>query len=86
MVKNPPANAGDTRHGFNLWVRKIPWSRKWQPTPVCLLKTSMDGGARWATVHGVAESDVTEAAEQLNTLGTMLVEAKRRLVQPLGEN
>ena len=46
----------------------------------------MDGGARWATVHGVAESDVTEAAEQLNTLGTMLVEAKRRLVQPLGEN
>ena len=23
MVKNPPANAGDTRHGFNPWVRKI---------------------------------------------------------------
>ena len=24
------------RHGFNSWVRKIPWRRKWQPTPVCL--------------------------------------------------
>ena len=22
--------------GFNLWVREIPWSRKWQPTPVFL--------------------------------------------------
>ena len=24
------------RHGFSLWVRKIPWRRKWQPTPVFL--------------------------------------------------
>ena len=24
------------RLGFNLWVRKIPWRRKWQPTPVSL--------------------------------------------------
>ena len=24
------------RHGFYPWVRKIPWSRKWQPTPVFL--------------------------------------------------
>ena len=22
------------RHGFNPWVGKIPWRRKWQPTPV----------------------------------------------------
>ena len=22
------------RHAFNLWVKKIPWSRKWQPTPL----------------------------------------------------
>jgi len=33
MVKNPPANAGDLRHGFDPWVRKIHWRRKWQPTP-----------------------------------------------------
>ena len=24
------------RHGFDPWVGKIPWRRKWQPTPVCL--------------------------------------------------
>ena len=33
MVQNPPANAGD-RSRFNPWVRKIPWRRAWQPTPV----------------------------------------------------
>ena len=35
VVKNPPANAGDAR-GFDPWVRKILWKRKWQPTPVFL--------------------------------------------------
>ena len=35
-VKNPPANAGDVRHGFDPWVEKIPWRRAWQPTPVFL--------------------------------------------------
>ena len=24
------------RHEFNPWVRKIPWGRKWQPTPMFL--------------------------------------------------
>ena len=24
------------RYGFNPWVRKIPWTRAWQPTPVFL--------------------------------------------------
>ena len=28
------------RHGFNPWVGKIPWRRKWQPTPVFLLGKS----------------------------------------------
>jgi len=41
VVKNPPANAGDVkRHGLNLWVRKIPWRRTWQPTPVFLPEES----------------------------------------------
>ena len=22
------------RHGFDLWVGKVPWRREWQPTPV----------------------------------------------------
>ena len=37
VVKNPPANAGDLRDTeFRPWVRKIPWRRAWQPTPVFL--------------------------------------------------
>ena len=24
VVKNPPADVGDTRHGFDPWIRKIP--------------------------------------------------------------
>ena len=36
VVKNLPANEADMRQEFNLWVRKIPWRRKWQPTPVFL--------------------------------------------------
>ena len=47
------------RHGFNPWVRKILWRRKWQPTPVFLLENPMDRGAWWATVCGVPESDMT---------------------------
>ena len=29
-----------TRHGFSPWVGKIPWRRKWQPTPVLLPRKS----------------------------------------------
>ena len=41
MVKNPPSNAGDVKRcRFDTWVGKIPWRRKWQPTPVFLLGKS----------------------------------------------
>ena len=36
VVKNLPAYAGNLRHRFDPWVRKIPWRRKWQPTPILL--------------------------------------------------
>ena len=36
-VKNLSANPGDLRDSrFDPWVRKIPWRRKWQLTPVLL--------------------------------------------------
>ena len=37
VVKNLPSNAGEARDmGSILGSRKIPWKRKWQPTPVFL--------------------------------------------------
>ena len=46
--------------GFDPWVRKISWRRKWQPTPVFLPGKSHGRGAWQATVHGVTkESDMT---------------------------
>ena len=57
VVKNPPASAGDVTDGvFNPWVRKIPWRRAWQPTCYSCLKSPMDRGAWWATVHRVTKS------------------------------
>ena len=44
------------RPGFNPWVWKISWRKKWQPTPVFLPENPMDGGAWGATIHGVAKS------------------------------
>ena len=44
------------RYSFDPWVGKIPWRRKWQPTPVSLPGKPMDGGAWWATVHWVAKN------------------------------
>ena len=45
---------------FDPWVGKIPWRRKWQPTPVSLLENLMDTGAWWTAVLRVAESGMTE--------------------------
>ena len=36
-IKNPvQCRRCGRSHGFNSWVEKIPWGRKWQPTPVFL--------------------------------------------------
>ena len=56
VVKNLPANSGGKRCGFDPWLGKIPWNRKWKPTPVFLLENPVDRGAWGATVHGVTKS------------------------------
>ena len=38
------------------WIGKIPWRRKWLPTPVFLPGNTMDRGAWWSTVHGTTKS------------------------------
>ena len=57
--KESACSIGDSDVGFDPWVWRIPW-RLWQPTPVFLPGESLDRGAWRATVHGVAESDMTE--------------------------
>ena len=52
------------RHGFDPWVRKIPWRRAWQLTPVFLPEEShgqrsLAGYSPW----GCTESDTTEVAQ-----------------------
>ena len=55
MVKNPPANEGDTRDTrVNLCVGKTRWERKQKPTLVSCLGNPVNRGAWWITVHGVA--------------------------------
>ena len=54
-IKNPPANAGDMRCGFDPWVRKIPW-KAWQPTPVSLAGESHGQRSLEGTVHRVTKS------------------------------
>ena len=61
VVKHLPANAGDVRRRFDPWVRKIPWRRAWQPTPVFLPgephgQRSLAGYSPW----GGTESDTTK--------------------------
>ena len=37
VLENPPANAG-----FDPWVKKVPWRRKWQPTPIFFPENPVD--------------------------------------------
>ena len=54
--KKSSCNTRDTgRHRLDPWVRKFPWRRKWQPTPVFLPGKS-HGQRRLASYK---ESDVT---------------------------
>ena len=62
VVNNMLANAGNMRCRFNPWVKKIPWRRAWQPTPVFLPgeshgQRSLEG----YNPEGVKELDTMEA-------------------------
>ena len=51
------------RRGFDPWVRKTPWGRKWQPAPVFLPEESpwTEEPGRWhGVLWGHKESDLTQ--------------------------
>ena len=43
-------------HGYDPWLGKTPWRRKWQPTPLFLPGKSHGQRGWQATVHGVTKS------------------------------
>ena len=74
MVKNLPANVGDTRCRFDPWVRKIPWSRKWQPIPVFLpgefhRQRSLAGYSLWGRKESNMGKHTAAAVSASNTWG-----------------
>ena len=61
VVKNPPAGAGDAGPvGLIPESRRSPAVGNGNPLQSSCLENSMDRGARWDAVHGVAESDMTQ--------------------------
>ena len=54
MVKNPPANAGDP--GSIPGSKRSPGEGSGNPLQYSCLENSVDRGAWWATVHGVAKN------------------------------
>ena len=53
MVKNPPARAGDAGD-VGLIPGKIPWSRKWEPTPV-FLPEKEPGGLQYVGLQRIGQ-------------------------------
>ena len=64
VVKNLSARAGDM--GFNPRFRRFPGEGNGNPFQYSYLGNSMDRGAWWAIVHGVAELDMTEQPNNLS--------------------
>ena len=53
----------ERRHGLNPWVRKTPWRRKWQPTPVLLPGKSHEQQSPAVQSMGSQESQTRQSNE-----------------------
>ena len=62
VVKNTPPNAGDVRDSGLIPMSRLPGGGHGNPLQYSCLENPMDRGAWKATVHRVAECDMTEAS------------------------
>ena len=61
VVRKPPANPGDTRDpGLIPELGRCTGVGNRNPLQFSCLENSTDRGTWWATVHGIAESNMTE--------------------------
>ena len=68
MVKNLPANAEDIRDANLIpGSGRSPGGGPENPLQYSCLEKPMDRAAWWATVHSIAESETTEAAQHTRT-------------------
>ena len=71
MIKDTPVNAGDSRDvGSIPGLGRSPGLGNGNPLQYSCQENSMDRGAWWATVHEVAESDMTEHARTQDIIET----------------
>ena len=70
MVKNMPTSAGDMRHGFSLWVGRLPGGGQGNPLQYFCLENPMDRGAWWAMIHRVTKSRVELKRLHMHTVTT----------------
>ena len=87
VVKDPPSVQKlqrRKRHGLHLWVRKIAWSQKWQPTPVSLPgkfqeQRSLVGCSPWGHKELAAHTHIhTQNHHLVNFALKMMQREKRR--------
>ena len=61
VLRNPPANAGDSRNAGSIpGSGRSPGERNGNPLQYSCLENPMDRAASGATVHGVTEPDTAE--------------------------
>ena len=72
-VKNPRTmQETRRRHGFDPWVRRITWKRKWQPIPVFLHGKSHEQG--WLVGYNPWDHKELDTTEQLNNNKSLILD------------